>query len=76
VILGAPLGAFLVSVISREKTLYFVAVLCLLQLVWTLSKVRPSGDEWVFTCMSLLLALTGFVLLDRLGRARAENATP
>jgi uncharacterized membrane protein YfcA len=76
VILGAPLGAFLVSVISREKTLYFVAVLCLLQLVWTLSKVRPSGDEWVFTCTSLLLALTGFVLLDRLGRARAENATP
>lgn len=43
VLLGAPVGAFFVSVISREKTLYFVAILCLLQFVWTISAVWPIG---------------------------------
>lgn len=74
VILGAPLGAFLVSVISREKTLYFVAVLCLVQFAWTVSEVRPSGSEWVFTSASLLLAALGFVVLYRVGLARAKDA--
>lgn len=35
VILGAPLGAFIVGLISRVPTLYFVAVLCIGQFVWT-----------------------------------------
>jgi uncharacterized membrane protein YfcA len=74
VILGAPIGAFLVSVIAREKTLYVVAVLCLLQFAWTVSAVRPSGGEWLFTGASLSLAAIGFVVLYRLGFARVMNA--
>jgi uncharacterized membrane protein YfcA len=70
VILGAPIGAFFVSVIAREKTLYFVAVLCLLQFAWTVAVVRPSGGEWVFCGASLSLAAIGFMVLYRQGLAR------
>ncbi|MCA9694214.1 MAG: sulfite exporter TauE/SafE family protein [Nannocystaceae bacterium] len=70
VILGAPLGAFLVSVISREKTLYFVAVLCVLQFVWTLHQVEVGALQAVFVVANLALASLGFLLLYRLGRAR------
>jgi uncharacterized membrane protein YfcA len=73
VILGAPIGAFLVSVIAREKTLYIVAILCLLQFGWTVSVVQPSAREWLFCGAGLSLAAIGFVLLYRLGRARARN---
>lgn len=75
VILGAPLGALLVSVISRVKTLYFVAVLCVLQFVWTIQQVGPSAGEWVFVAVSLVLAGLGFVALYRLGRARDATAS-
>lgn len=75
VILGAPLGALLVSVISRVKTLYFVAVLCVLQFVWTIQQVGPSAGEWVFVAVSLVIAGLGFVALYRLGRARDATAS-
>ena len=70
VILGAPIGAFFVSVISREKTLVFVAVLCLLQFAWMISVLQPSAHEWVFIGASLSLAGIGFVSLYRLGASR------
>lgn len=70
VILGAPLGAFLVSRISRLKTLYFVAVLCVLQFAWTIREVRPSVGQLVFVTANLLVATAGFVALYRLGRRR------
>lgn len=35
VALGAPLGVFIVALISRKPTLLFVAVLCVGQFVWT-----------------------------------------
>lgn len=41
VAVGAPLGALMMTVISRTKTLIFVSVLCLLQFVWT------CREEWV-----------------------------
>ena len=71
VILGAPLGAFFCSVVPRRTTLYFVAVLCLVQFAWTLQQVGPSGGQWVFVAANLLLAFGGFVLLYRVGKERA-----
>lgn len=35
VALGAPLGVFIVGLIGRKPTLLFVAVLCVIQYVWT-----------------------------------------
>jgi uncharacterized membrane protein YfcA len=40
VLLGAPLGALAVNVIPRAVTLRLVALLCLLQLAWTLVALR------------------------------------
>jgi uncharacterized membrane protein YfcA len=73
VILGAPIGAFLVSVLARQKTLYIVAILCVLQFGWTVSALQPSAGEWLFTALSLSLAAAGFVVLYRLGLPRSEN---
>jgi hypothetical protein len=35
VVLGAPLGAFMVDLVGRKPTLLFVAVLCVGQFIWT-----------------------------------------
>lgn len=75
VVLGAPLGAFLVSLISRVKTLYFVAVLCVLQFVWTIREVAPSAGEWTLIVVNLAIASLGFVVLYRAGRRRAPEIT-
>lgn len=73
VLVGAPIGAFFVSVISREKTLYFVAVLCLLQFAWTIWALRPGVGEWVFIGVSLSIAAAGFVALYRLGSKHRQT---
>jgi uncharacterized membrane protein YfcA len=70
VVFGAPLGAFLVSVIPRIRTLYFVSILCVVQFVWTLWQVRPGPQEWVLVVFSLLLAVAGFYRLYHAGRSR------
>jgi len=69
VILGAPLGAYFVSIVPRITTLYFVAILCVAQFFWTVQQVGPSPSEWVFVVLHLTLALTGFWLLYSVGRA-------
>jgi uncharacterized membrane protein YfcA len=38
VALGAPLGAYIVNLIGRKPTLYFVSLLCVGQFVWTMSQ--------------------------------------
>jgi uncharacterized protein len=74
VILGAPLGAHLVHIIPRMTTLYFVAVLCVLQFFWTLHEVHPTQMQWIFVTANLLAAMVGFVVLYRLGKANwAKN---
>ena len=71
VVLGAPFGAFLVSVIPRIRTLYFVSTLCVLQFIWTLRQVPPSTTEWVFVAFSLTVAVLAFYRLYHIGRQRA-----
>lgn len=59
VALGAPLGVFIVNRIGRVPTLYFVAVLCIGQFVWT---VR---DEWSSLGIhGLFLALAGVLAFN------------
>jgi uncharacterized membrane protein YfcA len=71
VVFGAPFGAFLVSIIPRVRTLYFVSALCVVQFVWTLWQVKPGPGEWTLVAVSLVVAVAGFYLLYRAGRARA-----
>ncbi len=71
VVLGAPTGAFLVSVIPRIRTLYFVSALCVVQFVWTLWQVHPGPREWAFVAVCLAIALGAFWWLYRIGRTRA-----
>jgi len=72
VVLGAPLGAFLVNVIARVRTLYVVAVLCVLQFAWAVRAVSPSPAQWAFVAGTLLAAWVAFTLLYRAGRSRAR----
>lgn len=77
VALGAPLGVFVVNLIGRAPTLYFVSVLCIGQFIWT---VR---DEWAHLGIAgLSIALLGvavfnlvFEYLYRYGR-RKKVAAP
>jgi hypothetical protein len=76
VVFGAPFGAFLVSVIPRVRTLYFVSALCVVQFVWTLQQVSPSAGEWALVACSLIVAVVGFYLLYRVGKRRAAAVNP
>lgn len=49
VLFGAPLGAFVVSRIPRGPTLVFVSLLCVAQLVWTVSRVGATGRVILIT---------------------------
>ncbi len=59
VALGAPLGVFIVAKIGRVLTLYFVAVLCVGQFIWTVH------NEWAsLGILGLSLALAGVVAFN------------
>ncbi len=66
-LLGAPLGSYLASVVSRVRILYFVSCLCVLQFVWTLTQVSSTAAEWSFVTAALLIVNAGFYLLYRHG---------
>ena len=70
VVFGAPAGTFLVSVIPRIRTLYFVSVLCVIQFVWTLYQVKPTAGQWAFVAVAMIVAVMGFYSLYRAGRGR------
>ena len=71
VVFGAPFGAFLVSVIPRVRTLYFVSALCVVQFVWTLQQVAAGPKEWVLVAGALSTAVLGFYWMYRVGKRRA-----
>lgn len=60
VALGAPLGAFMVDLIGRKPTLFFVAILCVVQLVWALHEERAALGIGGIT---IALAAVGVFLL-------------
>lgn len=61
VILGAPLGAFIVDRIGRTPTLFLVSLLCIVQFVWTIR------DEWLRLGLTGLACALAGVLLFNLG---------
>ena len=70
VALGAPLGAFAVDLIGRKPTLFFVAVLCVAQFLWTCYAERVAlGVVGILLAVcAVALALIGFERLRIWGR--------
>lgn len=71
VILGAPLGVFVVSRIGRTPTLLVVSVLCLGQFVWTLVHVRAGAPIVALALAGVLGANLVFHLVYRAGKRLA-----
>jgi uncharacterized membrane protein YfcA len=88
VALGAPLGAFMVDLIGRKPTLFFVAILCVGQLVWSLHEERAALGIMgtVIALAAVGLCLFGFERLRAYGAvlvgerrarlARSEETKP
>ncbi len=72
VIFGAPIGTYIVSVIPRIRTLYFVSTLCIVQFVWTLNRLERTTTEWIFVAVAMTLASTAFALMYRRGRRQSS----
>jgi uncharacterized protein len=68
VIFGAPIGTYIVSVVPRLWTLYFVSLLCVVQFVWTLHGLKRTAGELVFVALAMGLAITIFYLMYRRGK--------
>lgn len=78
VALGAPLGVFVVGLIGRRPTLLVVALLCVLQFVWTCvaEKEALGVAGLLMTLLALLVCLGGFEWLRAQGlrlAARGER---
>lgn len=74
VLFGAPLGAWVVARVRRGPTLLFVAALCVLQLVWTLSRVEATGRILALTALAVLGLNLAFHLMYALGRRIRPDA--
>lgn len=72
VALGAPLGAFVVSLISRTPTLILVSALCILQFVWTLWQEQVHGLTAVIAIASVLAVNAMFHYLYVLGQVSPQ----
>ena len=69
VAVGAPLGAFVVGLIGRKPTLYFVAVLCVGQFIWTCHNERAALGVWGLAgaVLAVGICLLGFEKLRAWG---------
>ncbi len=75
VILGAPLGAFVVGLIGRRTTLLFVAVLCVVQFAWTCYHERASLGiaGMVAACVAVLVSVYALDRLQAWGQAQPTH---
>ncbi|WGL16439.1 sulfite exporter TauE/SafE family protein [Microbulbifer bruguierae] len=75
VALGAPLGVFVVSLIGRKPTLVVVALLCVVQFVWTCVSERETLGVYgsALAMLAVVLCLGGFEALRLLGLRRARG---
>ncbi len=69
VALGAPLGVYIVALIGRKPTLLVVALLCVLQYVWTLytERINLGFSGMVLSALAVAICLLGFEQLRRWG---------
>ena len=69
VALGAPLGVFIVALVGRKPTLLVVALLCVLQFVWTMHSERASLglSGMLLSTVAVAICLLGFEHLRRWG---------
>lgn len=67
VALGAPLGALVVSLISRTPTLIFVSILCILQFIWTAVEEQLGLWTLIAALSAILICNAFFLYLYRLG---------
>jgi uncharacterized membrane protein YfcA len=76
VAVGAPLGAWVVSLVGRKPTLLFVSVLCVLQFVWTCWREWPrlSWPGLLVALGGVALFNLGFQQLHRIGDRLARRA--
>lgn len=68
VALGAPLGAFIVSLISRTPTLILVSLLCIAQFFWTIVEEGVSGFALLAASVAVMICVGIFQFLYQLGR--------
>lgn len=73
VVLGAPLGAFVVGMIGRRTTLLFVAILCVAQFAWACYHERASLGlvGMAGACVAVLLCVYALDRLQAWGETRA-----
>jgi hypothetical protein len=78
VALGAPLGVFIVTKIGRKPTLYVVAVLCVIQFVWTMrDEMERLGWLGVgVAVIAVVLLNVFFEWLWRIGDKLERRAMP
>ncbi|WP_346837178.1 sulfite exporter TauE/SafE family protein [Microbulbifer sp. SAOS-129_SWC] len=76
VALGAPLGVYVVGLIGRRPTLLIVALLCVVQFVWTCVAEWPAlgGTGLALVLLALCGCLCGFESLRALGLRLAIRA--
>ena len=67
VALGAPLGSYVVNKIGRKPTLYFVAILCIGQFIWTMHQ-EFSTLGWLGITLSAVVVTVCNVLFEWLWR--------
>lgn len=74
VLIGAPFGAWVVERIRRGPTLLFVSALCILQLVWTISRVDASPRVLALMAAAVVGLNALFHLLYAIGRRLRPDA--
>ena len=78
VALGAPLGAYIVNIIGRKPTLYFVSLLCIGQFIWTMSQ-EFEALGWIGVSGSVVAVALfngGFEWLWRIGDKLERRSVP
>lgn len=75
VALGAPLGAFIVNIVSRVPTLIFVSVLCVGQFVWTCVDLRLGWGTVAWAVGGVAVANAAFHGLYLVGKRLSAGAS-
>src|SRR5262249_46643005 len=73
VLFGAPIGTYIVSVVPRLWTLYFVSFLCVVQFLWTLHGLKQTAGELTFVALAMGLAISVFYVMYRHGKQLAHS---